>query len=605
MRGILCVIAGIVLLVAGGPPAMAEDLLRPVPLDQVRVGGEIGRRIAVTIDNNLLNLDLDKDFLAPFRERTQTGGYTGLGKLIDALVRFAAYTGDTRIIERKNYAVSALLATQEADGYLGAFVPGSRLWQLWDIHEISYLIYGLTMDYLYFGAEGSLTGAKKAADYIIRGWSAAPDKQPGDGGITVYMAVTGLENALLALHEASGDKRYLDFCTGQRGLADWDGPIVQGRWGPIQGHAYAYLCRSIAQLRLYRIDPNPALLKPTHRALDFITREDGFAITGGCGQHECWTDTQEGAANLSETCTAAYMLRWLDELIRIEDKPCYGDLMDRIVHNTLFAAQSPEGRKIRYYAPFEGPRVYFDKDTYCCPCNYRRIVAELPSLIYYQNEAGVTVNLYTPSSVEVELDSGVKLNLSQETAYPGAGDVLIRVNPEVAAEFTLRLRIPAWAANAKVTVNGAPWGEAAGPGTYLSIEREWYAGDTVQLDLARALRLVRGRKAQAGRVAILYGPAVFCLNREQNPQLAGADLRMLTLDPATLAGPFPDDSVRPGGMKCTVQAWRTTSWYPSAATDFELVLSEFPDPGGEATYFHVPNPDDVLLVDDELLSGTG
>ncbi len=69
--------------------------------------------------------------------------------------------------------------------------------------------------------------------------------------------------------------------------------------------------------------------------------------------------------------------------------------MDRTIYNTLFAAQSPDGRRLRYYSPVEGPRVYFEGDTYCCPCNYRRIVAELPQMVYYQQENGVTVNLYT------------------------------------------------------------------------------------------------------------------------------------------------------------------------------------------------------------------
>ena len=42
-------------------------------------------------------LDAEKDFLAPFRTKT-TGddAYTGLGKLIDAAVKFAAYTKDGR-----------------------------------------------------------------------------------------------------------------------------------------------------------------------------------------------------------------------------------------------------------------------------------------------------------------------------------------------------------------------------------------------------------------------------------------------------------------------------------------------------------------------------
>ena len=43
------------------------DALTPVELGKVKVGGEIGRRIDATIYNNLLKLDVEKDFIAPFR----------------------------------------------------------------------------------------------------------------------------------------------------------------------------------------------------------------------------------------------------------------------------------------------------------------------------------------------------------------------------------------------------------------------------------------------------------------------------------------------------------------------------------------------------------
>src|SRR5208283_2932404 len=95
-----------------------------------------------------------------------------------------------------------------------------------------------------------------------------------------------------------------------------------------------------------------------------------------------------GTINLGETCASTYMLFWLDELMRREGKPVYGDMMERVVFNTLFGAQSPEGRHLRYYTALDGPRRYFPTDTYCCPSNYRRAVATLPDLVYYRIENG-------------------------------------------------------------------------------------------------------------------------------------------------------------------------------------------------------------------------
>ena len=103
------------------------DALIPLTLDKVKVEGEIGRRIDLTIKSNLLELDVDKDFLAPFLvKETKKSNYIGLGKLIDATAKFAAYTGDPKVIALKNKLTSSIVKAQETDGYLGNMAPSTR-----------------------------------------------------------------------------------------------------------------------------------------------------------------------------------------------------------------------------------------------------------------------------------------------------------------------------------------------------------------------------------------------------------------------------------------------------------------------------------------------
>jgi len=590
--------------VALSEPASAADELQPLDLRQMKVGGEIGRRIEVTITNNLLVLDVNKDFLAPFKveDPRRTGAYIGLGKLIDAAVRFAAHTGDERVKARKQHLVSEAIAAQQADGYIGTFQPAKRMWSLWDIHEMGYLVYGLTMDHRFFGEKKSLDAARKLADFIIARWTAAPPKEPSPWDITLYMGVTGIESAMLALHRQTSDRRYLEFVTRTRKLRDWDAHVVTGRWGPIEGHVYAYLCRCIAQLRLDRLQPDARLWKPTRAALDFMRHGEGMTITGECGDHECWHNSQEGTINLGESCASAYQVRWLDELLRREGRPLYGDLMERIIYNGLFGAQSPDGRRIRYYTPLDGPRNYHKGDTYCCPNNYRRTIAELPAFVCYCADGGVTVNLYAQSEAKMELKPGLSVGVRQETDYPSSGRVILRLDPSQPAQFPLRLRIPRWCEEPGVSVNGEPVKAGVKPGEFFVINRKWQSGDHVELSLPMPVRLVAGRVAQAGRVAVMRGPQVFCLNRSRYPKLANTDLRLLVIDPKSVEGPFKDDSVRPGGVACRVKAWGAGAWYPGGKPNLTLELSEFPDPVGEFTYFKVPNPNAEEIVDDELLA---
>lgn len=583
---------------------LANDRFEPIELGRVQVGGEIGRRIDVTANNNLLVIDVAKDFLHPFAAKDRSSGYIGLGKLIDSLARMAAYSRDPKLVDRKNEVVAAAIAMQEPDGYLGLMAPPSRMWKLWDVHEMGYLVYGLSSDYRLFDNQASLKAARKLADYILARWMAEPDRELGEDIITTHMAATGLERAFLLLSEQSGDPKYRQFCVRNRKLPEWNLDIVRGRWGRIEGHAYAFMAHALAQTQLNRSQPDEKLLVQERKVLDFLCGQNGLVITGACGDHECWHDTQQGTTNLGETCATAYLLRVLDDCLRREGDSRCGDIMERAVYNALFAAQSPDGRRIRYYSPFDGPREYFSGDTYCCPCNYRRIVAELPEMIYYRTDGGVAVNLYTTSTAQLQLGEQGSLRVCQQTNYPSSGTVSIQIDPAQPLEFPLMLRIPRWCREAKVAVNGEPTAAAPQAGKFFTIRRVWKGGDQVELDLAMPWRLVKGRHAQAGRVAVMRGPLVFCLSRTEYEKLKDIDLRLITLDPSSPGGPVPDDSVRPDGIACKVKAWGPGKWYPHGAPDLELLLSEFPDPNGEATYFNVPNPNADELVDDELVAGS-
>jgi hypothetical protein len=128
-------------------------------------------------------------------------------------------------------------------------------------------------------------------------------------------------------------------------------------------------------------------------------------------------------------------------------------------------------------------------------------------------------------------------------------------------------------------------------------------------------RLVRGRKLQAGKVAVMRGPLVFCFSpsrqASQYPVYAGhganpAEVQQSVteavaqtkFDWATLSEPASDSSIRPNGLALEVRAWGPASDQNKPA-DLKLVLTEFTDPTGEATYF--PAGDAATSVDDELV----
>lgn len=586
-----------------GSASPVRDRFVPADVRQVRLRGEIGRRVDITLRNNLLKIDLENVFFKPYREKKQKkDAFIGLGKLVDSLVRFAAYAGDPQVTERKQWVIQQTIGLQEPDGYIGCFAPELRMWTLWDTYDVGYLVYGLAADYAWFGHEQSLGAARKLADYMIARVRAEPQRAArGIGGLSDWCTF-GFEGHLL-LYRHTRDPRYWDFCVKEGKIAQWDmriflDPRVAGhRW-----HVAGYGVGARSQLWAYRIDPQAKLLEGTRRAMDFLTRRDGMAIIGTSGIGEHWDRSLASPANFGETCATAHLLWMLEDLLRLEGDSRYGDLIERAVYNALFGAQSPDGRRLRYFIPFEGPRKYYARDDYCCPGNFRRIVADLPGMVYYGCDGGLAVNLYTASEATLPLDGGKRLMVRQQTDYPSSGRVLLSLDPSEEADFPVRLRIPSWCRGAKVAVNNQPVSGPVRLGSFLVLQRRWKPGDRVELEMPMSWRLVKGRQAQAGRVAVMRGPVVFCLNRDRHKSVGlPKDLRTLVMDPTSLDGPLPDKSVRPDGLACRVRAFEPGAQVPPAKAKLELLLTEFADPGGEATFLLVSDQKAANPVDDELI----
>ena len=441
----------------------------------------------------------------------------------------------------------------------------------------------------------------------------------------------GTAEAFIELSAATGDRRYLDFAAsesmGRPGrissmpLREWDQPLVMA---PELGelgynaedesdatklervpnsicHMYRFLSRCAMQLRLYRTEPGERLLVMSHRVLDAMTRyaRGGMVVTGTVSMNEGWHETQDGRGALGETCATVHLVHLLDELLRLEGDLRYGDIMERAIFNSLFAAQSPDGRHLRYYTSFSGARGYFEHDVYCCPGNFRRGIGALPSQVYYRQENGIAINLYGASTATIDIGDDVQLALRQETDYPTSGRILIHLDPSAAADFSVHLRIPAWCARSRIAINDEPLRDA-GTGALgtVEIDRRWEKGDTITLDMPMPWRFVMGREMQAGRIAVMRGPVVYCLNPDRNSGLEGICLRDITLDPSSLSPPAKDDTIRPGGAVCHVRAWSPQRSLDQP-TDLDLLLSEFPDPGGCEVYFRTVGTE--ITVDDELI----
>ena len=295
IRLIATIIIAMLTLGNTGPrTASAADAFLPLDLRQVKVRGEIGRRIDVTCNNNLLVLKIDEDFLVPFQKKAAHEGYVGLGKTIEASVRLAANTKSEKLLALKKRLVDEAIKTQSPDGYIGIMAEDARMWSMWDIHEMGYVILGLTTDYHYFGEKRSLEAAVKLADFVVQRWATMPSDWPQQTRYVPDFSTMGLDRALVALYHETGEQRFLDFCLKERALLTWNLGIVIGRRLLMEGDASAYMAKCLAQLELHQLQPNARLLPQSQRLIRFLAAGNGMCIDGGVGQWEVFTDDQDG-----------------------------------------------------------------------------------------------------------------------------------------------------------------------------------------------------------------------------------------------------------------------------------------------------------------------
>jgi hypothetical protein len=116
--------------------------------------------------------------------------------------------------------------------------------------------------------------------------------------------------------------------------------------------------------------------------------------------------------------------------------------------------------------------------------------------------------------------------LTQSTAYPVDGRIEMLMKTSKAAEFALRLRIPAWAQGeegATIRVNGLAVNAPVNKG-FASLRRKWKDGDRIELNLPMPMRLEAIDAQHPETVALVRGPLVLFAVTEEAPRVGREQL---------------------------------------------------------------------------------
>jgi DUF1680 family protein len=237
-------------------------------------------------------------------------------------------------------------------------------------------------------------------------------------------------------------------------------------------------------------------------------------------EHYAGHDPSQG----TELCAVVEAMFSLEMDMSILGDPSFGDKLEKIAYNALpgtftedmwahqYDQQSNQvmcSLSQRAWAT-NGPdsNIFgLEPNFGCCTANMHQGWPKLAANLWMATEdGGLAAVAYAPSEVRTQA-GGVPVAIEEETGYPFRESIGLRVRPDKPAEFTLAFRIPAWAKNASINVNGQP-SESVEAGTFHKIRRKWSEGDRVEI---RFPMQVRVSNWYHNSIAVERGPLVYSL----------------------------------------------------------------------------------------------
>ena len=425
-------------------------------------------------------------------------------------------------------------ADADPDGFLCTCTTQNRPESRWGANGVSLVInhdlynHGCLIEagishYLATGETALLDRARRAADYICR--VIGPDKVNEVPGHSLP------EEAFIKLYRLTGDEKYPEMvrfwydgrgsrqgrnvCThpqySQASFNQDHAPFGEQRTA--EGHAVrAMLCYlgAAAFTNVGAGDYRESLQAIWKNVID-----KRLHISGGVGaRHDIeGFDVDYNLPNDAylETCAAVALCFWSGEMSLLWRDSQYMNVFEQALSNNVLASIGQDFMHYFYDNPLisDGSKHRWDwHGCPCCPPMLLKLYGSLSSYIYAIGES-LRVDLYIGSRMEWEKGS-VEQN-DRRFIIDSKG-----------RELTVYFRIPAYAHNFELWKNGEKLAVANQDG-YVAVTDVWRVTDQVEVRFATSpVRVVAHAavEADAGRVAVQYGPYVMCAEGEDDGELA-------------------------------------------------------------------------------------
>lgn len=424
--------------------------------------------------------------------------------------------GDENMINEAKTWIEAAINSQRPDGSFGPInMKGDKpelwaqmimLWCLQSYYEYTNDSRVLTLMTNFFKWELSLPDDKFLEDY----WE---NSRGGDNLLSVYW-----------LYNKTGESFLLELAEKiHRNTADWTRPSTLPNWHNVN---VAQCFREPATY--YMLDKDSALLAASYNVHHLIRRTFGQVPGGMFGSDEnCrmgYIDPRQGV----ETCGMVEQMASDEIMLRMTGDPFWAEHCEDVAFNTYPAATMPDFKALRYITcpnhvisdsknhhpgiDNSGPFLAMNPfSSRCCQHNHAQGWPYYTEhLVLATPDNGAALALYASCKATMKVGDGQQIAIHEETNYPFDEVIRLSVQTDKEVEFPLYLRIPTWANQAQIHINGQKVTTPVTSGQYACIRRTWKNDDKVELTLPMQLSL-RTWQVNKNSVSVNYGPLTMSL----------------------------------------------------------------------------------------------
>ena len=420
---------------------------------------------------------------------------------------------DQRIVAEATRWVEGVLSSQDSSGYFG---PRRNRLQL-DIWPNMVMLSVLRTRY-------DATGDKRVIPFMLkyaRWLTTVPLDQYLPDSWQKWRGGDNLDH-IYWLYNRTGEQWLLDLARlNHERTADWTGGIPT--WHGVN------LCQGFREpAEYYQQTGDIRYLQATERNYNTIIGTYGQVPGGMFGADENARPGYVGPRQGAETCSMVEFMHSDEMLVNITGDPLWADRCEEVAFNSLPAAMTPDLKGLHYLtAPNmiqldrTGKGPMFDNDgdmlSYnpwqyrCCQHNVAFGWPYLSEHLWMATpNNGLAAVLYAQSTVTAKVGKGTEVRMTETTDYPFDDHVEFKISTQEGTAFPLALCVPAWCANARVSVNGKDLKVKAQPLSWVVLERTWKNGDVVRLELPLTIS-VKVWKKNGNSLSVQRGPLTYSL----------------------------------------------------------------------------------------------